>query len=233
MFSPRIFGILAVVTACTAAPGREQRPAVAANEPQPSFPSRLGFPDGRSERLRSRSLDLPIELMLPEKASWRISDGPTWLEAEHASSSSKLVLRTWRAERLVRRSDCAAQARLARPTLPIVRDEAIVERRAFAAPKGFDAELVVGVEPSRAGVAGYAIVFAASVGYCYAAVFTTTASGDAAEQEVAARLGIAVDRVLSTVRTRSVDDRAVRRRLVVTPKTPAGPGPAPAQPGRD
>jgi len=35
---------------------------------------------------------------------------------------------------------------------------------------------------------------------------------------VAHRLGIAVDRVLSGVRTRSVDERAVRRRLVVTPK---------------
>ena len=233
MFSPRIFGILAVVTACTTAPGREQRPAAAPNGPLLSVPSKRGFPDGRSERLRSRSLDLPIELMLPEKASWRISDGPTWLEAEHASSSSKFALRTWRAERLVRRTDCAARARLARPTLPIVRDEAIVEQRAFIAPQGFDAELVVGVEPSRAGVAGYAIVFAASVGYCYAAVFTTTASGETAEQEVATRLGIAVDRILSSVRTRTVDDRAVRRRLVVTPKAPAGPDPAQSQPERD
>ena len=167
--------------------------------------------------------------MLPDKASWRISDGPTWLEAEHSPSSSKLALRTWRAERLVRRTDCAAQARLARPTLPIVRDEAVLEQRAFAAPQGFDSELVVGVEPSAAGVAGYAFVFGATVGYCYAAVFTTTASGSGAEQEVAARLGIAVDRIFSSVHTRSVDDRAARRRLVVTPKAPPALGAAPDQ----
>ena len=156
--------------------------------------------------------------MLPEKSAWSVTDGPTWLEAEQRPSASKLALRTWRAERLVRRSDCAAQARLARPTIPIPREESIVEQRPFASPAGFDSELVVGVEPSAEGVAGYAIVFGASVGYCYAAVFTTTASGSGADQEVAARLGIAVDRILSGVRARSIDERAVRRRLVVTPK---------------
>ncbi len=163
--------------------------------------------------------------MLPEKASWHVTDGPTWIEAEQRESSSKLALRTWRAERLVRRSDCAAQARLARPTIPIASEETIVDQRPFAAPAGFDSELVVGAEPSGVGVMGYAIVFGASVGFCYAAVFTTTASGSRADQEVAARLGIAVDRILSGVRARSIDERAVRRRLVVTPK--ATPGTAP------
>jgi hypothetical protein len=157
--------------------------------------------------------------MLPEKASWRISDGPIWLEAEQAASSSKLALRTWRAGRLVRRSDCAAEARLARPKIPSASDESVIDRRPFVAPSGFDSELVVGVEPSAQGIEGYAIVFGASVGFCYAAVFTTVASGAGAEQEVAARLGLAVDRILSGVHTRSVDARAVRRRLVVTPKT--------------
>ena len=79
----------------------------------------------------------------------------------------------------------------------------------------------MGVEPSAQGVAGYAIAIGSSVGRCYAAVFTTAVSDGAAEQEVAARLGLVVDRVLSGVRVRSVDERAVRRRLVSTPR----PGP--------
>jgi hypothetical protein len=77
------------------------------------------------------------------------------------------------------------------------------------------------VEPSARGVEGYAIVFGSSVGYCYAAVFTTVASSGDAEQEVAKRLGIAVDRTLSSVKTRSVDDRVARRHLVSAPKTGA------------
>ncbi|HWZ88856.1 MAG TPA: hypothetical protein VNW92_08395 [Polyangiaceae bacterium] len=214
MTSPRILGILAVFTACSAAPAKTPSQA-GGRQPVASGPH---FPDAKAERVRSRSLDFPVELMLPEKARWRITDGPSWLEAEQLESSSRFAWRTWRAERLVRRSDCAAQARLVRPTIPSASDESVVDQRPFAAPPGFDSELVVGVEPTKLGVSGYAIVFGASVGYCYAAVFTTTASGAGAEQEVATRLGVAVDRVLSSVRTRSIDERAVRRRLVVTPK---------------
>jgi len=215
MAASRIFGILLVVAGCAGTPPKSPSPVANGT---PNVPL-AHLPDARAERVRSRTLDLPIELMLPEKAAWRITDGPTWLEAEQRDSSSKLALRTWRADRLVRRGDCAAQARLARSTIPIAREESIVERRPFAAPTGFDSELIVGVEPSAEGVVGYAIVFGASVGYCYAAVFTTTASGSGADQEVAARLGIAVDRVLSGVRTRSIDERAVRRRLVVSPNS--------------
>jgi hypothetical protein len=130
-------------------------------------------------------------------------------------------MRTWRAERLVRRSDCEAQARLARVSIPIVHDESLIDRRPLAVPADFDTELVVGVEPTAQGITGYAIAIGASVGRCYAAVFTTRVSGVGAEQEVAARLGIAVDRILNSVRLRSVDERAVRHRILVTPAAPA------------
>ena len=166
-------------------------------------------------------LDFPIEFTLPDKASWQMTEGPSWLIAEHRSSSSQLALRTWRADRVVRRAECEAQARLARPTIPIVHDEAIVDRHAIPAPADFDNELLVGVEPNAAGISGYALVFGASVGRCYAAVFTTRVIGKDAELEVAARLGAVVDRVLSQVRVRSVDERAPRRHLVVTPKAAA------------
>ncbi len=186
------------------------------------------FPDGAAVRVRSRDLDFPIELRLPGKSAWQISDGPTWLVARHAASSSELALRTWRAERLVRRTDCVTQARLARASIPEIHDEAVVERRAFGIPADFDTELVVGVEPSAQGISGYAIAIGASVGRCYAAVFTTRVNGGGAEQEVAARLGVAVDRIFGSVRLRSVDERAVRHRILAMPSTPVPPGTPPS-----
>jgi hypothetical protein len=181
-------------------------------------PAQSPFPSGVSSRVRSRSLDFPIEFGLPDRESWRVADGPTWLVAEHVPSSSLLALRAWRADRLVRRAECEAQARLARRTIPIVREEAVVDRRVASAPQGFEVELVAGVEPSARGVSGYVIAIGSSVGRCYAAVFTTVVSGGNAEEEVATRLAGVVDRVLSGVRVRSVDERAVRRRLVSSPR---------------
>lgn len=216
MALPRIFGILVVVVGCSRAPAK----APVSASPAPAVGSARLAPDTKSERVRSRTLDLPIEFMLQDKAAWRISEGRAWLEARQPETASSFALRTWRAERLVRRSECAEQARIVRMSIPVVREESILDQRAFAAPAGFDAELIVGAEPSPQGVSGFALVFGASVGYCYAAVFTTTASGSDAEQEIAARLRFAVDRVLSSVRTRSVDDRAVRRHLVLSPKPP-------------
>ena len=171
-------------------------------------------------------MDFPIELRLPSKDVWQITDGPTWLVARHLGTSSELALRTWRAERLVRRTDCVAQARLARTSIPEVHDEAVVDRRVFGTPADFDTELVVGVEPTAQGLSGYAIAIGASVGRCYAAVFTTRVNGKGAEQEVAARLGVAVDRIFGSVRLRSVDDRAVRHRILVTPAGAAPAAPA-------
>ena len=206
-----------VLIAGCATAGPTQLPAVK----DQSSASTPGFLDGKAGRVRSRELDFPIEFVLPDKPGWRIVEGPSWLLAEHGSTSSELALRTWRADRLVRRGECEAQARLGRATIPIVHDEAVVDRRAFAVPADFDNELVVGVEPSARGLSGYALVIGASVGRCYAAVFTTSVSGKQAEPDLAARLGLVVDRILSHVRVLRVDERAPRRHLVVSPK----PGP--------
>lgn len=118
----------------------------------------------------------------------------------------------------MRRADCAAQARLSRPSLAAIDPETLIERRSVSSPTGFDSELSVGVEATSRGISGYALVIGASVGRCYAAEFTTAADGPAAEREVATRLALAVDRILSRVRLRSVDERAPRRRLISTPQ---------------
>ncbi|MEI9952075.1 MAG: hypothetical protein WDO74_24590 [Pseudomonadota bacterium] len=201
------------LAACAPAQHQPAEPAAQAALPWPS-----GFLAGKAGRVRSRALDFPIELSLPDKASWQIAEGPSWLVAEHRSSSSQLAIRTWRADRVVRRAECEAQARLGRATIPIVRDEDVIDRHALSAPADFDSELVVGVQPNALGISGYALVIGASVGRCYAAVFTTRVSGKDAELEVAARLGLVVDGILSHVRVRNVDERAPRRHLVVTPK---------------
>jgi len=198
---------------CGSARPRSPEPAARADSQ-----AQTEFLDGPPRRVRSRTLDFPIELVLPGGGGWQIAEGPTWLVADHRSSSSQLALRTWRAERLVRRAECEAQARLARPTIPTVHEDTVVDRHALPAPEDFDTELVVGIEPSAHGIEGYALVMGATVGRCYAAIFTTNVSGKDAEREVALRLGLVVDRILSHIRVRSVDERAPRRRLVVTPK---------------
>jgi hypothetical protein len=210
----RILGVfLALLASAACAP--TQREPQAPSAQATSSPG--DFLHGTAGRLRSHVLDFPIELTLPDKQRWQISEGTTWLVADHEPSSSQLSLRTWRAERLVRRAECEAQARLGQPRIPIVHDEAIVERRAFSVPAEFDNELTVGVEPSAEGLSGYAVVFGAGVGRCYAVIFTTSVRGKDAELEMAARLGLVVDRVLGAVRLRSVDERAPRRHLIVTP----------------
>ena len=213
----RLLSIGVLLSAVACAPRAQLPPPLPANANGAGSVSDR-FPDSPGQRLRSRSLDFPIELSLPNKPSWRIKDGPIWFEAEHADTPSTFVFRTWRADRLVRRADCVAQARLSRASLPTVRDEAIIERRAFPAPAGMEAELVLGVDPSGSGVTGYALVFGSSVGRCYAAAFTTHVEGPGADQVVAARLAVAVDQVLAHVRLRNVDERAVRRRLVTGPE---------------
>lgn len=171
--------------------------------------------------MRARRLDFRIEFRLPGKSAWASHEGASWLGLEHAPSASFLALRTWRAERLVRREDCAAAARLSRGSLPVVHEEALIERRPLAAPTGFDTELIVGVEPDGAALSGYALAIGSSVGRCYAAVFTTRVSGPDADQELAARLALIVDQVFGTVRLLDVDERAIRRRLTSTPRSAA------------
>lgn len=205
-----VFGISLAASGCAAAPAASAPP-----RPSPPATASSEGPSAGVGRVRSRSLAFPVELLLPAKDEWQLSER-SWLVATHAATHSELALRTWRADRLVKRDECLAQARLARATLPVVREEAVLERRAFASPKGLDSELVVGVEPTEQGVSGYALVIGSSVGLCYAAAYVTQASGARAEQEIATRLGIAADRVLQSVRIRAVDERAVRRRLVVT-----------------
>jgi hypothetical protein len=119
------------------------------------------------------------------------------------------VARVWRAARLVRREDCEAQARLWRPAIPKTSDDAMMERRAMTAPAGFSGELVVGVAPLPASseIQGFALMFAASVGRCFALVYTTAAAGAGADAALGRRLQIVADEIVPRARLRSIDER--------------------------
>src|SRR5262249_52335302 len=124
-----------------------------------------------------------------------------------------LTLRISPAARLVRPEACEVEARLARRTLPASDPSNTVERRALAAPPGFDTRLVVGVEPRPpASVHGFALAVGAAPGRCFVAAFETESTGAGAAEEVADRLAQVVSGVLETLRIPTADER-------VTPPT--------------
>jgi hypothetical protein len=150
---------------------------------------------------------IPLVLSLPDHRYWRATLRGTFVEVVHAASSSRLTLRLWRAPRLVRPSECEAEARLARPDLPRVVVETELERAEVEHPPGFHTELSVGVEPIERGARGYAVAVGAATGRCVFLSFETVASGVHAAEEVADRLSIAVEGILPRMSVPSVDAR--------------------------
>jgi hypothetical protein len=207
------FGI--AVGACASAPPIARSPVVA---PPPTQQSLEGFGAAPAGRVRTHALEFQLEFPLPDRPAWSTTDGPIWFVAEHPGTSSELAIRGWRATRLVRRADCDQQARLSRSEIPKLSDDSIVEQRVVSLPSGFDSELIVGVVPDRGVVRGTAYLVGATVGRCFAAVFTTQVHGAAPEEEVARRLRVAVSEIFEQVRVRQIEDRGVRHRLVATPR---------------
>lgn len=164
-----------------------------------------------------------LVLTLPMRESWRIDDAvEPWFLARHAATGSELRLRTWPAPRQVRAEECQTQARLWRPSIPPIREEAVV-RRKLSAPAAFSGEVVVGVEPGGDGLEGHVLAFGATVGRCYAAVFTTRASGPGSEDTLGRRLVLIVEAVLPRVRLLGVEDRAKAVREILPPTRPPPP----------
>jgi hypothetical protein len=151
---------------------------------------------------------IPLVLTLPDHRYWSARLRGTFVEVVHAASSSRLTLRLWRAPRLVRPSECEAEARLARPDLPRVAADTELERTQVDYPQGFHTELSVGVEPIERGARGHAVAVGATTGRCVFLSFETVASGVRAAEEVADRLSVAVEGILPRVRVPSIDGRA-------------------------
>ena len=147
-----------------------------------------------------------VELYDPDR--WRPVNGGSFTVLEHAASRSVLALRVWRAARLVRPVECEAEARLARPSLPHVTADSIIDERPLEAPAEFNGSLVIGVEPSPSGdTRGYALAVGAAVGRCFVLAFETSADGTDAAGVVGDRLRAAADRIVPSVSLHRVDER--------------------------
>jgi hypothetical protein len=182
--------------AASPAAGREASSAAAAGE--------FGEATWSSLELEA----LPALVTLPDARAWRAQRSGSFVVLSHRATESTLALRVWRAARLVRPSECEAEARLARPQLPIAENQNRIEERRLEAPSGFDVRLVVAAQPvSGSSVRGSALAVGAGVGRCYLASFETVADGPRAAERVAERLGVVVPGVLETVRLLDAERR--------------------------
>jgi hypothetical protein len=190
------------VGATTAAPAVPPSPAPV---PVPKAEAPSGFDGAFAERSLAR---VPARVSLPDARAWHARPSGSFTLLEHAPTHSTLALRVVNAQRLVRPEQCEADARLARPSLPANDGASIVERRALAAPPGFDTRLAVGVEPGAAGsVRGFAHAIGAATGRCYVACFETESVGPHAADDVADRLAVIVSGVFETLRVPSAEER--------------------------
>jgi hypothetical protein len=182
--------------------------------PTPVAPRREPAPVAASDAdatARFEIVDLPAlpgKVALYDPSRWRVASGGSFTVLEHAPSSARVVVRVWRAARLVRPAECEAEARIARPSLPRVDPESIVDSLPLDAPKDFSGSLVIGVEPMpNGGAHGFALAVGAAVGRCFVLVFETTADGADAASTVAERLHAAAARIVPSVELSGVDER--------------------------
>lgn len=196
--------LLVLFLACGAPPPEVGPPPAAPAGSNPASDAEFTGVPWSSVELES----LPARLSLPEARAWHARRSGTFIELEHAPTDSTLVLRVWRAARLVRPEECEAEARLARSSLPAVEPSLRIDERRLDAPADFDVRLVVGAEPGpRGSVRGSALAVGAGVGRCYLASFETRAEGARAAERVADRLDAMVRGCFETVELESADRR--------------------------
>jgi hypothetical protein len=193
--------LLAMVLGC----GSPPPPATPRSEAPPSAPPQ---PDDGARWAIVEIPEIRAVVELYDPARWRRTGGGSFTVLEHAASRSVLVLRVWKAARLVRPVECEAEARLLRPSLPRASADSIIDERPLEAPDEFSGSLVVGVEPSPTGATrGYALAVGAAVGSCFVLCFETTADGNDSAGVVGDRLRAAADRIVPSVGLGQVDDR--------------------------
>jgi hypothetical protein len=183
-------------------------PAPVAPRSEPVPPARTG--DDELSRFGVVELaSVPGALTLYDPARWQATRAGSFAALTHAPSRSTITLRVWRAPRLVRPAECEAEARLARPSLPRIEPESIIDERPLEAPTDFDGALVVGVEPSPNGsTRGFVLAVGAAVGRCYVFAFETQADGAEAAAVVGDRLRTAADQIAPSVALYDVERRA-------------------------
>jgi hypothetical protein len=149
---------------------------------------------------------VPAVVALPDPASWRAAREGSFVVLAQRATNSRIVLRVWKAARLVRPAECEAEARLHRPTLPKTDPTTLLDERSISAPRDYDVRLFVGVhEAAQRRVHGYALAVGAAVGRCYLGVYETWADGPAAPERVADRLATMVPGFIETLSIESAE----------------------------
>lgn len=203
---------LVLAWAALASCGNHPTAVVPPSMPPPSVPSA----DDTSTDFGTVALaNPPGAIVLYDPARWRTTSGGSFTLLEHPSSHSTIAIRVWRAARLVRPAECEADARLARPELPHVDPDLLVDSRPLTAPRDFSGSLVVGVEPGTDGATrGFALAVGAAIGRCFVLAYDTSAAGPDAANVVAERLRTAADELFPSVELREVDERVQPERVL-------------------
>lgn len=195
---------LSLILACACAQTPSGSPVEA--PPRPPEPGGLA----REEWTTVALSEMPLEIALPGGDRWRESQSGSFARLEDARTRSRLMIRLWRAARLVQPAACEAEARLARPDLPVVDASALIEERALTAPAGFHGVLRVSAVPAGVGqVKGVVMAVGAAVGRCYFAVLETRAEGADAPETIAERLAVMVSSTFEAVRIVEVEERVI------------------------
>ncbi|HEY3493526.1 MAG TPA: hypothetical protein VGK73_02525 [Polyangiaceae bacterium] len=194
---------LSTLLGCGPPPPPEPPPAVAAAAELPP-PQEFAGAAWTSLLIAS----VPARITLPDAGAWHASRAGSFVLFEHRPSASTIALRVWRAARLVRPSECEAEARFLRPGLPAVAPASRIDERRLTAPADFDVRLVVGAEPGPGtSVRGSVLAVGAGIGRCYLASYETHADGAHAAERVADRLDALVRGFFETVELESADRR--------------------------
>lgn len=195
--------LLILAVGCGGAPSAGAPPA----EPPPTPPA----PTLEHEIWEKVAVSqMPLEIALPGGTRWRQSRSGSFAVLSDARTRSQLVIRVWRAARLVHPEECEAEARLARPSLATLDPSTLIEERALAAPHGFHGVLRVAAMPAEVGhVKGVVVAVGAAVGRCYFAALETRSDGEHAAEAIADRLAAMMSLMFQTVRIIDVEERVL------------------------
>lgn len=158
-----------------------------------------------------------IEFPLPDAANWRHDrrDERSWV-ARHRATSSALVVRVFRHDRVARAGDCERQARIWRPDLPRPLPSEVLETGARTFADVYAGELTVFVRRAGGaggGLLGHILAFGSDAQSCLMLAFSTEARGPDAESEVALRLSALVHSVFARAHRLGIGERVQVPRL--------------------
>lgn len=212
-----LLGLLGCAAARPDAMAPPRSPAASVPVPRaltPSVETRGVFEGGfRTVYATGQGLEFP----LPDAAGWRHDprQRQSWV-ARHLGTASTLIVRAWRHDDVARVEECEQQARLSRPDLPSPAPAEVIEERRQEIAGGYASRVTLFVRaPERGGQAlsGHALAFGSDARDCLLLAFSTSASGRAADLEIARRLGAIVQAVFGRARRLGIDQRVPELRL--------------------